>query len=107
MFGVKIAGDRDLLESNGVAGTIIKVTLPTFVIEGGGNVERVVRVTDDTIIRQLRESLEPEDLKDNQYVVVIGSPNSDSEIEARFIRLLPSPAEVSEATTSLKIRKSR
>lgn len=97
----------DFLESNGASGMILKVTLPTFVLEGRDGVERVVRITDDTIIRQMRESLIPADLKEKEYVVVIGAPNDRSEIEARFIRLLPLPAEMLRTTLPEKAPKQQ
>jgi hypothetical protein len=93
----RISGNTrgDFPVSSGASGTIIQVDLPVFVMIDSDKIERVVRVSNDTIIRRLRESLKPEDLKDNQYVVVIGSPNADSEIDARFIRLLPGSASTS------------
>ena len=94
------AQEGDVLAGNGAAGSIISLKLPTFIIEDQSRIERVVRISDDTLIRQFRDRLSPTDLKERQYVVVIGSPNERSEIEARFIRVLPVPASTSASATS-------
>lgn len=78
-------------ESHGVAGKIIKIALPTVVIEGTDKVEKIVLLKDDTVIRQFRADLKSSDLKVDDMVVVIGSPNTESQIEARLVRVLPQP----------------
>ena len=84
-------GREDFSDSHGIIGKIIKTDLPTLVIEGQNKIEQVVLTNDQTMVRHLRDILKPSDLKTDDYVVVIGSPNDKSQIEARFIRLLPQP----------------
>jgi len=84
----KMMGER-YTEAHGVAGKIIKITLPTVVIEGADKVEKVILLKDDTIIRQFRNDVQPADLKVDDSVVVIGSPNENSQVEAKLIRVLP------------------
>ena len=82
----------DFISSHGVFGQIIKIEEPTIIIkEGNNNVERIVVVKDDTIIERLRETVKISDLKVDDFIVVIGEPNDSGQIEAKFIRLLPSP----------------
>jgi len=76
---------------HGAVGRIIKVSLPTMVVSGPDNLEKVVMIKDDTIVRQFRSDLKPGDLKIDQNVVVVGSPNEDGQIEAKLIRLMPAP----------------
>lgn len=78
----------DFTEAHGVSGKIIKITLPVLVIEGADKVEKIVLLKDDTIIRQFRTDLKSSDLKVDDEVVVIGSPNDKSQIEAKLIRLM-------------------
>ncbi len=80
----------DFTDAHGSVGKIIKIDLPTFVLEGQDGVEKIISVTDDTVIRQFRETIKPTDLKINDFVVVIGSPNTQGQIESRLIRLMPS-----------------
>lgn len=82
-------------ESHGAMGRIIKIDLPTFVIEDAQKTEKIVRLNDDTSIRSLRDTLKNTDLKINDFVTIIGSPNDKSEIEAKFIRLMPTPPSTS------------
>ncbi len=79
----------DFTDAHGSVGKIIKINLPTFVLEGQDGVEKIISINDDTVIRQFRETIKPTDLKVNDFVVVIGSPNTQGQIESRLIRLMP------------------
>ena len=81
--------DSNYPVSNGAVGKIIKITLPTLVIIGPDNIEKVILLQDDTLIREFRNTIKPTDLKLNDEVVVIGAPNTASEIEAKLVRLIP------------------
>lgn len=94
-------GTDDILTDHGAAGTIISMSLPTLVIDDTNHVERVVRMGNDTMIRRFRDTLSANDLKERDYIVVLGTPNSRSEIEARFIRVLTTPPGKESATTTL------
>lgn len=76
-------------ESYGVSGKILKIDLPTIMIEGKDGVEKAVLIQDSTVIRRFKEAIKSSDLKADDVVVVIGSPNSSSQIEAKLIRVLP------------------
>ena len=83
----------DILEAHGTFGKIIKINGGDFVIEGKGNVERIIKVSENTIIRSFRNmesSLKISDLKVGDYVVIIGSANEEGQIDAQFIRVLNS-----------------
>ncbi len=77
--------------SHGAIGKIIKVELPTLIIEDKDNVEKIVLITDNTLIRNMRLVATVNDLKVDSSVVVIGSPNAQGQIEAKLIRILPLP----------------
>ncbi len=88
-FPFRMGPRGDFSESHGVVGKVVSIKLPTFVVEGSDNVEKVVVIKEDTIIRRFRDTLKPEDLKTGDLIVVIGSPNNQSEVEAKLIRMLP------------------
>lgn len=73
----------------GAAGKIISISLPTLVVIGPDNVEKVVLIKDDTLIREFRNVIIATDLQVNDQIVVIGAPNSASQIEAKLIRVMP------------------
>lgn len=79
--------------ANGISGKIIKVNLPSIVIEEQANVERVAVITSGTIIRKFREEIKPQDLKVGDSVVVVGSPDNNAQIEAKLIRIIPPPPQ--------------
>ena len=87
-----IGGMYDRLpNAHGAIGRIIKADLPTIIVLDKDETEKVVLVNDDTIIRSLDGSNNTASLKIDSYVVVIGSPNESGQIEAKFIRITPSP----------------
>lgn len=84
-------GDRDFIEANGVFGQVIKIESNQLVIKDGGNIEKVVIVSESTVINKFKETIKISDLKVDDRVVIIGSPNSSGQIEAKLIRLMPTP----------------
>jgi hypothetical protein len=86
--------DRDYINAHGVFGSIIKIDsstdvgrAATIIVESGDNVEKNVLISDKTIITNRREAIKASDLKVDDRVVIIGSPNEQGQIEARFIRV--------------------
>lgn len=84
-----IDGDRDLTPANGVIGKIVKVELPNIVVVGTDSIEKVVVIAPDTAIRQFRDTVATDKLQVGDVVTVIGEPNAASQIEAKYIRLMP------------------
>lgn len=83
----------DLPNGHGAAGKIIKINLPNIVILGPDNVEKVVKINNETLIRRFREELKPQDLKTGDLIVTIGSADEASTIITKFIRVLPPPPQ--------------
>lgn len=82
----------------GVVGKIISISLPTLVVIGPDNVEKVVLIKDDSLIREFRNVINATDLQVNDQIVVIGAPNSASQIEAKLIRVMPVGAMTASTT---------
>jgi len=81
--------DRDLVNGYGSSGQIIKINSNSLVIKDRDGVEKNVLATAQTLIKRGPENLIIADLKVNDEIVVIGSPNSSGQIEAKLIRVLP------------------
>jgi hypothetical protein len=82
----------NLPNAHGAIGKIIKVELPTIiVIDDKDKTEKVILISDDTLIHNMRKDGSINDLKIDDFVVIIGSPNSKGQIEAKLIRIIPSP----------------
>jgi len=88
-------GGKDLIDSHGASGQIIKIDGSTVIVKGQDGIEKSVLVKDDTAIRRFREAIKLTDLKVNDYIVVIGSPNDSGQIEAKFLRIMPASASSS------------
>lgn len=80
-------GDKDFINSHGTFGLIIKIDGSTLVIKGKDDVEKTVLISDKTEISNHRETVRASELKVDDQVVVIGSPNEQGQIEAKLIRL--------------------
>lgn len=76
--------------SHGAVGKIIKIELPSIIVSDKDGTEKIVNINDDTKIRSMRDDVKSSDLKVDSFVVVIGTPNSNGQIEAKFIRVMPS-----------------
>ena len=91
---------EDVPGGYGASGNIVRISAPTFVVAGPDNLEKVVVMDDHTEIRRLRETLSAQDLKIDDAVVVLGSPDEKGEIVARLIRVLPPPATPTTSATT-------
>lgn len=86
-----------LVVGYGTAGQIIKIdsltstSTPSLVIKGTQEAEKVILIKNDTVVNRLKETIKPSDLKVDDYVVVIGKPNEAGQVEAKLIRIMPSP----------------
>ncbi|MES2409769.1 MAG: hypothetical protein V4509_05740 [Patescibacteria group bacterium] len=81
--------DDDLPRSHGAIGRVIQVTLPTFIVEDEDGMEKIISTNDRTIVRNVEMLASTSKISQNDMVVVVGSPNEKSEIEAKLIRILP------------------
>ena len=78
---------KDFIEAHGIVGQIIKIDGSTLIVKGKDGVEKIVLVSDKTGINNRRETVKVSDLKVDDQVVIIGSPNEQGQIEAKLIRL--------------------
>ncbi|MDO8560617.1 MAG: hypothetical protein Q7R91_00160 [bacterium] len=92
-FMENLPRDKDFSSAHGAMGKIIKIELPTLILAGSDNIEKVIVIKDDTIIRRLKDAIKPEDMKADEFAVIIGTPNENAQIEAKLIRLLPYPPQ--------------
>jgi hypothetical protein len=84
-------GQDNFPNAHGSIGKIIKIELPTIIVQDQDQTEKVVLIKDDTKIQKMRDTIAATDLKVDDFVVVIGLPNNQGQIEAKFIRMMPSP----------------
>lgn len=79
-------GPADFIEGHGAFGEIIELKDNSFVIKGRGGIEKVIVITKETVIKKGIKNVK-NGLKIGDYVVIIGSPNDEGQIEAKLIRV--------------------
>jgi len=84
MFG------NDFISAHGTTGLIIKIDGNNLVVDGNNTPEKIVVVSDKTIIRNGQQDIKLGDLKIGELVVVVGNPNAGGQIEAILIRVFNS-----------------
>jgi hypothetical protein len=94
-----LLGANDFPNANGAIGKIIKIELPTIIVQDKDNTEKVILIKSDTKIEEMRQAVTANDLKINDFIVVIGSPNNQGQIEAKFIRVMPFGAPIPPTST--------
>lgn len=72
-------------------GQILKIEDNNIIVKGPNDVEKTIVVTDKTEIRKFNQVLKITDLRVDENIVVIGAPNSQGQIEAKLIRVMPNP----------------
>ena len=96
-------GKDNFPNAHGAIGKIIKIELPTIIVQDKDNTEKVILIKDDTQIEKMKDKIQTTDLKMDDFIVVIGSPNDKGQIEAKFIRLMPAPDFLNQPQTNEKL----
>jgi len=86
MFGF---GKDNFPNSHGANGKIIKIELPTIIVQDKDNTEKVILIKEDTKIQEMMNIIKSTELTLDEYVTIIGSPNEQGQIEAKLIRVMP------------------
>ncbi|MFA6348419.1 MAG: hypothetical protein WCX30_03250 [Candidatus Paceibacterota bacterium] len=74
-----------------IFGQIIKIENDAIVIKDSDSIEKIISTKGDVSIKKFRDTIKLSDLKVDDRIVVIGSPNDSGEIEAKLIRVMPVP----------------
>jgi len=84
-----------LPDGHGAFGQIASITPPTFILVDRNKPEERVRIGSDTLIKRLNTDVDASALMPGMRVVILGNPNGAGEIEAKLIRIMPSPQSAS------------
>ena len=80
---------------HGAIGKIVKINLPNIVVIGPDNIEKSILVDENTNVHIQRTVASTENLTIDQYISVLGTPNDQGQIMAKFIRIMPNNTNVS------------
>jgi hypothetical protein len=78
--------DQSFVNSHGASGSITNISGKELTIKDN-NVSKIILITDSTIIRRNRIDASAADLKIGDEISVIGGPNDQGQIVAKFIRV--------------------
>ncbi|PIT94032.1 hypothetical protein COU00_01045 [Candidatus Falkowbacteria bacterium CG10_big_fil_rev_8_21_14_0_10_43_11] len=78
---------KDFIGGHGAAGTIAKIEGDTLIVQSKEQAEKIVKIATSTLIQMGRTEIAPTELKMDESVVVIGSPQDDGSINAKIIRV--------------------
>jgi hypothetical protein len=84
-------GGQDFVSGHGTTGTIAKIDSNDLIIKSDEGTEITVVVNGDTLIKNGSATIKISDLKVDEQVVIIGSPNPDGSINAEIIRVFNRP----------------
>jgi hypothetical protein len=87
----RIGMPENFPNAHGTVGKIIKIELPSIITLDKDGTEKLVLINENTEIRSAKEKITKNDLKIDNFIVVIGSPNTQGQIEAKLIRVMPVP----------------
>lgn len=82
---------RPELNAHSGFGQIIKIEGNSLVVRGPDIPEKTIIVNGKTVIREFNQNIKITDLKVDDYVVVIGAPDNQGQVEAKLIRVMPAP----------------
>jgi hypothetical protein len=84
--------------AHGAAGLIIKTDVATVIVQDRDLTEKIILIQPTTKILKQDQEISATDLKADDFIVVIGDPNDQGQIEAKFIRVLPAPFQIPAQT---------
>ncbi|MFA6050041.1 MAG: hypothetical protein WC761_02485 [Candidatus Paceibacterota bacterium] len=82
---------------HGAVGRIVRINLPELVIVSEGDIEKTVIIGSSTLIKRFDDNIPPQEIMTDDYAVILGSPDEEAKIIAKFVRLIPTPQMMGQA----------
>lgn len=89
-----LPGGVNMPSGHGAVGEVVSIALPLVVVAGPDNLEKTVVVTDTTEIREFRDTISANELTVGDFIIVLGTPNDEGQVDAKLIRLAPPPPDM-------------
>lgn len=94
--------DDEFPQTHGGVGKITSVNLPSLTLQTPDGSEKIVLISGSTTIRRSGGEIRPQDLKTDDAAIILGFPDEEGVIEARFIRILPATRDSRQTATSAR-----
>ncbi len=100
---LSVFSDRDdrAPTPHGTAGQIISYNNGQIMVKGPGDIEDVVIISPNTVIRQAHQQGTTTDIKSGSWITAIGLPDESGRLVASFIRIMPPPPNYAQPVTSI------
>ena len=105
-MGGMMEGDRSFKDGHGTFGRILTKENNVLTVSDMHDGEKKITVNDRTEVRNGRARVSLADLRVDDFVVVIGTPEESGEIEAKLIRVMPPPPETPAVQDSTVMTRS-
>ncbi|MFA5934365.1 MAG: hypothetical protein WC827_00545 [Candidatus Paceibacterota bacterium] len=79
---------------HGAVGKIIKISSDSIVVLDKDQKEKIITVSTSTLIKRFNEDIKLSDLKVDDFIAVIGSPDNNISVGAKLIRVMPDPKNI-------------
>lgn len=79
---------EQMLNAHGLDGTILSLSNGSLIIKDEDNTEKTILLDSQTSIRENFQTISPSGLKTGEEIVVLGDPNNNGQVQAKFIRVL-------------------
>ena len=86
----------DFQNMHGAIGQIIKISPDSIIVLDKDQKEKIITVSTSTLIKKFNEDIKISDLKVNDFITVIGSPDDNTSVGAKLIRVMPDPKDFSK-----------
>lgn len=96
---------KDFTNSSGAIGKIVNINLPALTIKNSDGIEKMILIAHDTEVRRFRETIKADELKIGDFIVAIGAPNDDAQVEAKIVRIMPNPENLIGTSTMFNLKK--
>jgi hypothetical protein len=83
-------GGPPFMNQHGTVGIVMEVSSSSISAQDPGGNEESIAVATGTVIRKVNQTITIEEVSPGDHITVIGDPNGDGQILARFIRIFPS-----------------
>ncbi len=84
---------KGMRSGHGIAGDVVSISDTSLVIKNPDNQENTIQTNDQTTIARGQETVAPKDIAIGSRVIVLGKPQDDGVILARFIRVFGSEVQ--------------
>ena len=96
--------DGHLPSPDGTLGKIISISndasSTTLVVNNSQKPEEKILINSDTLVRDHEKTISASSLTVGSYVVILGIPNDQGEIEAKLVRVVPAPGIMAPAVSA-------